>query len=93
MFHSVLKITCGKLWSCDRREFLEDVCKLILNAGVESGCRCCVTSDWHVLVCLGIDDVTSVDVNEEMVATEEISTQHWAVDISQYERPFELAES
>ena len=49
--------------------------------------------DGYALVRFGVDDVASVDVNEEVVAAEEVSTQHRAVDISENKGPCELTEA
>ena len=38
--------------------------------------------DGYVLIRFGVNDVVGVDINEEVVATEEICTQNWATDIS-----------
>ena len=83
-----------KLRSCDRWEFLEDVSELVASrAGIEAGCRCFVLPDGHALVRFGVDDVASVDVNEKVVAAEEIGTQHRALDIGENKRSCELAEA
>ena len=80
--------------SCDRWEFLEDVSELVTSrAGIEAGCWCFVLPDGYVLVRFGVDDVASVDINEKVVAAEEIGTQHRALDIGENKRPCELAEA
>ena len=90
----MLHIPSGKLRLCDRWEFLEDVSKLVTSrAGIEAQCRCFVMPDGYALVRFGVDDVASVDVNEEVVAAEEVSTQHRAVDISENKGPCELTEA
>ena len=50
-------------------------------------------SSGYALVRIGVDDVASVDVNEKVVAAEEIGTQHRALDIGENKRPCELAEA
>ena len=94
VFHTMLYIPGGKLRSCDRWEFLEDVSELVTSrAGIEAGCRYFVLLDGYALVRFGIDDVASVDVNEKVVAAEEIGTQHRALDIGENKRPCELTEA
>jgi len=84
----MLHIPDGKLRSCDRWEFLEDVRQLVTSkAGIEAGFRCFVLPDGYALVSFGVDDMASVDVNEKVVAAEEIGTQHRALDIGENKRP------
>ena len=78
VFHTMLHIPGRKLRSCDRWEFFEDVSKLVTSrAGIEAGCQCFVPPDRYALVRFGVDDLASVDVNEKVVAAEEIGTPYF----------------